>query len=279
MSTSPWPGVGSGRSAISRCLYCESKRAFTASAVPFSKRNSPLPRNKIVLSEQLRFCPSFAAGHLNHPLKNHFAHLLDAGLTSDDPTRVDIDDVSHALREGRIGRNLQNGRNRIPRRRAQSCRKENDIRPSSHLRRDGFHVTPRCALQVQSRLRAVLWIVDSGGNRRCAAFLRCSRGFHCVRQQSIPDIAGRRIHFETRTHCLRASRVISHKVRKTVRNFFADAAINELLFHAAEFGKFREKTEASERGVYVGDVPDGRIRREPGKTIGPAALEAKRKFR
>src|SRR5580704_8788771 len=99
MRTSPGPGVGSGRSAISRCLYCESKRAFTADAVPFSKRDSPFPRNKIVLAEQLRFCPSFAAGNLNHAVKDYFAHLLDAALTSDDRARVDIDDVGHTLRK------------------------------------------------------------------------------------------------------------------------------------------------------------------------------------
>src|ERR1700689_5221659 len=110
MRTSPGPGVGFGSSAISRCLYCESKRALTASAVPFSKRNSPFPRNKIVLPEQLRFCPSFAAGNLNHSLKNYFAHLLDAALTSDNPARVDVDDVRHALRKIRISRDFQNRR-------------------------------------------------------------------------------------------------------------------------------------------------------------------------
>jgi hypothetical protein len=67
-------------------------------------------------------------------------------------------------------------------------------------------------------------------------------------------------------------------MRKTGSNFFADATIDKLLFHAAKFRKLGKDPDASERGYNIGGVADGGIRREPRKTIGPTALQSEREF-
>src|SRR5579859_109021 len=118
-STSPRAGAGSGRSAISRCLYSERRRAFMNAADPFLEGNSAFPGNKIILGEELRFCASVSAGDLDHAFKNCFAHFFDTGLAGDDAARVNIDDVGHALSKTRVGRDFQNGGNGITRWRAQ----------------------------------------------------------------------------------------------------------------------------------------------------------------
>src|SRR5580704_5840967 len=133
ITTSPWPGLGSGKWAISRCLYSESRRAFTG-AGPLSERDSSFPGNEIVLREHLRLSADFSAGNLNYAFKDRFPHFLNIGLARDDAARVDVDDVGHTLRETRISRDFQNWRNRVSCRRTQPGREENHIRARPHLR-------------------------------------------------------------------------------------------------------------------------------------------------
>jgi len=53
-----------------------------------------------------------------------------------------------------------------------------------------------------------------------------------------------------------------------------DAAIDELLFHSAQLGKFRENCSATQSGQQVGGVSDGGIRRDAGEAVGSSALQA-----
>src|SRR5277367_4553941 len=61
---------------------------------------------------------------------------------------------------------------------------------------------------------------------------------------------------------------------EAVGDFGARAAIDEVLFDAAEFGKFREDGAAAERGENIGSVTDGGIGGKAGKAVGASALEA-----
>src|SRR5271155_4364042 len=61
---------------------------------------------------------------------------------------------------------------------------------------------------------------------------------------------------------------------ETVGDVGARAAIDEILFHAAEFRKFRKDGAAAERGENIGSVTDGGIGRKAGKTVGASAFQA-----
>src|SRR5277367_1169459 len=61
---------------------------------------------------------------------------------------------------------------------------------------------------------------------------------------------------------------------QAVGDFGAGAAIDEILFDAAEFRKFREDGAAAERCENIGSVTDGGIGGEAGKTVRAAAFQA-----
>ena len=80
--------------------------------------------------------------------ENFFAHVLDVGFARDNAAGVDIDDVVHALGQGRISGELHHRSDRIPRRRAQAGGKQDHIGSRAHLRGYAFHVTARRTLQM-----------------------------------------------------------------------------------------------------------------------------------
>jgi len=61
-----------------------------------SQGNAPLPGYKIVLGQPLCRGFGFSAGDLDDAIQKFFAHLLDALLTRNHATGVDVDDVRHA---------------------------------------------------------------------------------------------------------------------------------------------------------------------------------------
>src|SRR5277367_4765682 len=61
---------------------------------------------------------------------------------------------------------------------------------------------------------------------------------------------------------------------ETVGDVGARAAIDEILFHATEFRKFREDGAAAERGENIGSVTDGGIGGKAGKTVRTSAFQA-----
>src|SRR5712664_794230 len=121
-------------------------------ALACSEGHASLPWNKIVLGQQLRFRLAFPAGEVNYAVQNLLSHLLDSLLPRDNAARVDVDDVRHLLREPRIRGNFHHWRDRISRRRSQTCRKQNNVRSRAYLSRDAFHVVARCALEIEPRL-------------------------------------------------------------------------------------------------------------------------------
>ena len=120
------------------------------------------------------------------------------------------------------------------------------LAPAPNLRRHAFDVVSRRALQIQSRLRRVFGIVEHRGHRRRAALLRRSRGFHRIGQQSVAHIAGRRIHFESRSRPPRPAPHSPHQLNESIADFFALAAIDQFLLHAAQLRKFRQDRPAAQ---------------------------------
>src|SRR5579862_48927 len=125
----------------------------------WSERHASLPRNEVFLRLHLSFGSYFAACDLNNEIENRLAHLLDCLFSGDDRTRIDIDDVVHALRQCRVGRQLHDRSNWIPGRCAETRREQNHTCARSHLCRNTFHIVARRALQVQAWLGRVLWII------------------------------------------------------------------------------------------------------------------------
>ena len=68
-------------------------------------------------------------------------------------------------------------------------------------------------------------------------------------------------------------------MHEPVRNFFARAAVDELLFHAAQLRKFRKNAPPTERRQKIGSVTDCRIGRKSGKTVRASALQSHAKLR
>ena len=61
---------------------------------------------------------------------------------------------------------------------------------------------------------------------------------------------------------------------EAVGDLGARATIDEILFDAAEFRKFRKDGAAAERGENIGSVTDGWIGGKAGKTVGASAFQA-----
>src|SRR5579859_2752480 len=173
--------------------YCERAR---------SEGNSSLPGNKVILPELLGFGPDLAARNFNNEFHNGFAHLLDGFLSGDDRAGININDVWHALRQPGVGGNLNHGRYGIAGRRSQTGSEEHNARAGADLAGDCLNIIAGRAQQIQAGFGCVLGIIENRGHRRRAAFLGCSGRFHRVGDEPIANVAGRRIHIESRIYSL-----------------------------------------------------------------------------
>ena len=181
---------------------------------------------------------------------------------------VDVDDVGHSPAKLRIGRHLHHRCNRIPCRRTQPRRKQNDIRPRAHLRGDTLHIVTRRALQIQSRLPR-----DTPDNPAPPSpvtmppFFAAPGGFHRVGQQSIADISRRRIHIKAGIDGFRPRRIALISCMNRSATSVGHASIDQLLFHSAKLRKFTQNRLPAQRRQKIGDVPNGRIRRNSRKSV------------
>src|SRR5690606_18851786 len=92
--------------------------------------------------------------------------------------------------------------------------------------------------------------------------------------KTILDIAWGGVHVECGADGFGGIGVSPHKVDKPVGLLVVYAAVDQFLFNAAEFRKFREYSRGAKRYQQVGSVADGRVCRNTGKSIRASALES-----
>ena len=108
------------------------------------QRHPALPRNEIVLPQQLGLREPFSARDLDADFEQLPGALWNVRFARNDSTRIEVDNVSHVFRERGVRRDLDHRSNRISRRRAQAGGEKNEVRARSGLSRDAFHVITRC---------------------------------------------------------------------------------------------------------------------------------------
>src|SRR5215469_18607864 len=91
---------------VTRIIFPFNCRSTRQPPLALLKRHSSLPRNKSLLPLGLRLGTNFSTGYLNNRFQHLFAHSFDRFVARNDSSGIDINDVRHTLREGRIGREL-----------------------------------------------------------------------------------------------------------------------------------------------------------------------------
>jgi hypothetical protein len=75
------------------------------------------------------------------------------------------------------------------------------------------------------------------------------------------------------------ARAAFHQMDQAIRDFGARAAIDEILFDAAQFRKFRKDRPAAERRENIGRVTNRGIGGKAGKTVGASAFQSQTQAR
>lgn len=70
-----------------------------------------------------------------------------------------------------------------------------------------------------------------------------------------------------------------HQPKELLRGLFAHAAVGQVLLNAAELGEFRQDHGSTPGDEQISGIANGRIHRNPAKTIAAAAFQADTKFR
>ena len=158
----------------------------------------------------------------------------------DDAAGIEVDDVAHAIGEGGVGGDFDDGRDGIAGGRAEAGGEEHEIRAGARLRSHALDVVARRAEQSEAGCRRVLREVEHVADGSDAALARRTGRLDGVGDESVFDVAGRGIHFETRMHGFGARGVSLHQVEEALGEFVGGAAVDELLLDAVKLGKLAE---------------------------------------
>src|ERR1700722_11552095 len=99
-------------------------------------------------------------------------------------------------------------------------------------------------------------MVEDRADWRSSTLARRAGGLHRIGDQSVLDVAGGGIHFETGVDGLRPGSVITHQLDEAIGLARIHAAIDKTLFHSAELGKLRQDRFPPQGGYHIGDMPE-----------------------
>ena len=232
------------------------------------------PGDEVVLAKGFGVGEALAAGGFEDEVEDALAHFGKGRLAAQDGAGIEVDDVGHAIGEGAVGGEFEDGSDGIAGGGAEASGEEDKIRACADLSGDGLDIVAGRAEQGESAGGGVLGIIEDIGNGSGAGFARGSGGLDGVGEQAVADVARGWIHLEAGVYGACAGLVGAHEGDEALGGFRTFAAVDEVLFDAAQFGKFGEDGASAEGDEEVRDLADGGVGGDAAEAVRAAAFEA-----